>query len=397
MKRFLTAAIGAVVFLSCLAAARAQTAPDAVWIQWEADGLPHARTIVHGAACPAITVGASTVAMSLRAGPVPGFPDSVCDFAIQPLAGKVRVGSTVLPAIPSAPKRIVLFGDTGCRLKGDAVQACNDPAAWPFPTIAKDIAALHPDLVIHVGDYYYRETPCPAGVACSGSPYGDNAASWEADYFVPMAPVFAVAPIVNVRGNHEDCVRGPIGWSRYLSGVAAVACLAHEPPAFIAFDNLLLGELDDATETTENLIGPPVFGADMAALDAHAAALVPHRETWLIVHRPPLSYLVTHETKTPAGNIDALISGHLHMFGAYDFAGEPPQLIVGTGGDNLDTGIPILKQLGGVSDFRFGYAFAQADGNGWSIDVHDVDTAIHRRCRLEARNLTCGPALTGTK
>ena len=45
MKRFLTAAIGAVVFLFGPAAAGAQTAPDAVWIQWEADGQPHARAI----------------------------------------------------------------------------------------------------------------------------------------------------------------------------------------------------------------------------------------------------------------------------------------------------------------------------------------------------------------
>ena len=34
-------------------------------------------------------------------------------------------------------------------------------------------AAQKPDLVIHVGDYYYRETPCPAGEAkCAGSPFG---------------------------------------------------------------------------------------------------------------------------------------------------------------------------------------------------------------------------------
>jgi hypothetical protein len=395
MKRFLTAAIGAVVFLFGPTTAGAQTAPDAVWIQWEADGLPHARAIVHGAACPEMTAGGFTTTMNLRAAPVPGFPDSVCDLAIPAGIAHARVGTTNLPVIPDAPKRIVLFGDTGCRLKGDVVQACNDPVAWPFPTIAKDIAALHPDLVIHVGDYYYRETPCPVkGTDCSGSPYGDNAASWEADYFIPMAPVFAAAPIVNVRGNHEDCIRGPIGWARYLSGVAEVSCLKHEPPSYVSFSNLLLGQLDDATEVTETLIQPPVFAADMAALDAQAAQQ-PRRETWLLVHRPPLSYEFIHQTKTPTGNIDAMISGHLHLFGAYEFAGEPPQLIVGTGGDNLDEGSPILKQLGGVTEFRFGYAYAQHVGHGWSIEVHDVDTKLHRNCRLEARKLTCGAPLTG--
>jgi predicted phosphodiesterase len=396
MKRFLTAAIGAVVFLFGPAAAGAQTAPDAVWIQWEADGQPHARAIVHGATCPAMSAGGFTAPMARRSGPVPSFPDSVCDALLPAGIDRIRVGTTRLPVVPHAPKRIVLFGDTGCRIQGTAVQACNDPVAWPFPAIAKDIAALKPDLVIHVGDYYYRESACPAGGNCANSPYGDTAASWEADYFVPMAPVFAVAPIVNVRGNHEDCKRGPIGWSRYLSGQVEVTCVAHEAPSFVAFDNLLLGDVDTATESTETLLQPPAFLADMAAVDAQAAD-VPHRETWLVTHRPPLAYLFTHEQKTPAGSIDALVSGHVHVFGAYEFSGEPPQLIVGTGGDSLDLGTAILKQIGGVTDVRFGYALAQRSGNGWTIDVHDVDTALHRTCRLEARKLSCSPALTGTK
>ena len=61
------------------------------------------------------------------------------------------------------PQRIVVLGDTGCRLKGAALQACNDPAQWPFPQLAAAAASLKPDLVIHVGDYLYRESACPAG------------------------------------------------------------------------------------------------------------------------------------------------------------------------------------------------------------------------------------------
>ena len=77
-------------------------------------------------------------------------------------------------------KRIVVIGDTGCRLKGTFVQDCNDPVKWPFATVARLAAARHPDLVIHVGDYHYRETPCPADRAgCAGSPYGDNWAVWQ--------------------------------------------------------------------------------------------------------------------------------------------------------------------------------------------------------------------------
>ena len=78
----------------------------------------------------------------------------------------------------------------------------------PFAALATAAAALKPDLVIHLGDYLYRETPCPASFAgCAGSPYGDNWAAWNADFFVPGAPLLAAAPWIVIRGNHEDCAR----------------------------------------------------------------------------------------------------------------------------------------------------------------------------------------------
>jgi hypothetical protein len=45
--------------------------------------------------------------------------------------------------------RVVIFGDTGCRLApGNPTQDCNDPVAWPFPKIAAMAASARPDLVI---------------------------------------------------------------------------------------------------------------------------------------------------------------------------------------------------------------------------------------------------------
>jgi hypothetical protein len=83
-----------------------------------------------------------------------------------------------LPVPVADPQRILVLGDTGCRIKGPALQACNDPKAWPFPGLAKAAAAQNPDLVIHLGDYLYRESACPATFpGCAGSPWGDNWAS----------------------------------------------------------------------------------------------------------------------------------------------------------------------------------------------------------------------------
>jgi len=377
--------------------ARAQTAPLYAWVQFESDGLPHARAIVATAPCPALTVGPQAIPMVLRVGPGGGFADAVCDAPLPAAASDAHVGSIGLPVVPRAPHRIAFFGDTGCRLKGAEVQACNDPLKWPLPTVARDVARERPDLIVHVGDYYYRESPCPGTVDCTNSPHGDNSDSWYADYFAPMVPAFAAAPIVNTRGNHETCDRSPLGWARYLSGLPAATCIAHEPADFVAFDNLVIADVDDATEVTEQLAAPPVFGADEQAVNARAASDA--RETWLVAHRPPMAYLAAHASDDPNGShIAAIVSGHLHTFGAYSFAGATPQVIVGIGGDNLDfTSEKVLRSLfpNGTTEARFGYAMFEWKAGGWDIVVHDIDGRAHRRCRLAARAVRGGPALTG--
>jgi hypothetical protein len=74
-----------------------------------------------------------------------------------------------------------------------------------------------PDLVIHVGDYHYREDPCPLGNAgCAGSPWGYGWDVWDADFFTPGAPLLAAAPWIVIRGNHEACGRAGQGWYRFL-------------------------------------------------------------------------------------------------------------------------------------------------------------------------------------
>jgi hypothetical protein len=112
-----------------------------------------------------------------------------------------------------------------------------------------------------------------------------------------------------------------------------------------------------------------------------------------------VAYLFTHEKNAPAGNVDAFISGHIHLFGAYAFPGEAAQLIVGMGGDNLasDAETKMLAPLGGTTERRFGFALAQRYGTGWAVDVFDADRTLHRRCWLTDRTIACGEALSGTR
>ena len=167
------------------------------------------------------------------------------------------VSGTALPVPVANPQRILVLGDTGCRLKGAVLQACNDPAKWPFPEVAAAAASLKPDLVIHLGDYLYRESACPAGnLGCAGSPWGDNWTSWQADFFTPAAPLLAAAPIVLARGNHEDCKRAGPGWMR-LQGPAAfdqrAPCATHQPLYTVDLGGLTLAVLDDAVSDETDL------------------------------------------------------------------------------------------------------------------------------------------------
>jgi len=170
------------LFLLCLLLPVAAHAADSAWVQATASGFD-ARLVTSAATCPTLHTDKGDVAMTIRAPASADFP-LVCDAAIPAGAAQAKIGDAVLPLPVANPQRILVLGDTGCRIKGSALQACNDPAKWPFPQLAEAAAKLKPDLTIHVGDYLYRESACPPGnQGCAGSPWGDNWTTWQADFY----------------------------------------------------------------------------------------------------------------------------------------------------------------------------------------------------------------------
>jgi hypothetical protein len=143
------------------------------WVQYTHAGL-EARVTMSDSACPSIRIDGATSAMSVHAAPAPDYPVTTCKNVL-PLGAKAATIADVPLALPKAdPQRIVVIGDTGCRIKGKKAQACNDPVQWPFRLVAEMAAHQKPDLIVHVGDYHYRETTCPEGfVGCEGTPFGD--------------------------------------------------------------------------------------------------------------------------------------------------------------------------------------------------------------------------------
>src|SRR5471032_992954 len=153
----------AAIVLALASGASAQApAKSYAWVQMVAGGAEIRATAPDGG-CPEAVADGRALPLQRRAAPDDRFPIAVCAARLPDGAAAISIGGAPLPLPRPATRRILIFGDTGCRLKGAAVQDCNDPRAWPFALVARVAAARKPDLVIHVGDYYYRETPCPAG------------------------------------------------------------------------------------------------------------------------------------------------------------------------------------------------------------------------------------------
>jgi hypothetical protein len=312
-----------------------------------------------------------------------------------------------------------VFGDTGCRIKADHIQDCNNPRRWPFAEVARRAAAHHPDLVIHVGDYYYRETPCPAGdKQCAGSPSGDHWTTWRAEFFAPAQPLLAEAPWVFARGNHEACGRGARGWFRMLdAGPAPLAC-----PAISASFKVDLGDLNlyliDSANTFDNDAQAPMVARFSAQLDALGADMS-HGRGWIVTHRPiwgltPVARLgpvgpfdvPINKTEQAAvvghdlGGVQMIVSGHIHHFASFDFGPtRAAQLVVGTGGDiGEDADIARIRsdqvsidgmEADRTTFSRFGYFLLDRAGADWTGTFRDMDDHVVATCKLHERRLRC--------
>ena len=136
------------------------------WLEFGPDGRLIARVIADGE-CPALVADGEAVGMTRRTDASDAFPVVACEATVPFGTETASIFDQGLP-LPDGPvRRIAVIGDTGCRVNDweKKYQACNDPEAWPFAQVAQAVAAWDPDLIVHVGDYLYRESPCPDEIA----------------------------------------------------------------------------------------------------------------------------------------------------------------------------------------------------------------------------------------
>ena len=415
------------------------------WLMLGPGGERIARAITGGDACPALEVDGRVTAMQVRAAPEPPlFPVLTCEASIPASATQVAIGGERLPLPDAEVARIAVIGDTGCRLEtGDPPQSCNDPVAWPFARVADSVADLlgfltgdpagaraavgggsfartvaevAPQLIVHVGDYLYREDPCPDGdEGCAGSPYGYDWTTIEADFFAPARPLFGAAPLALTRGNHESCSRAGYVWFRFLDPRPFdPVCSDYTEPYAIELGNLQLLMFDSSAANDRNVDSAQVARyrpqfAEVARLAGPRAFFVTHRPMWVFGHageqngqeqlftgNPTLE--AASENQLP-DSVELVLSGHVHLFEALGFdAPRAPQLVVGNSGPELDPAVttPLAGlEIGGaevavgVTRDSFGFVVLDARDAGWGMTLHDVDGATELECAIAERSLDC--------
>jgi len=433
--RAAAARLAAFICVAAAAQASAQNASDGAapplaplgeataWVELTGAG-PVVRAVTDKAECPVLRVDGRPAPMTVRARPDPAFPETLCQAKLPPRAKRLELFGRPLPMPKARVDRIVIMGDSGCRLRGLSVQDCNDPHAWPFAEVSRRAAAEKPDLVIHVGDYYYRETACPLNWSgCAGSPHGDAWPTWAAEFFEPARPLLAAAPWVFARGNHELCTRGGEGWFRLLdAGWTPLACPARSAPFSVPLGGVSLRVIDGSD--AEDRSAPPAAVAAFRA-DLQAFAPNPAEPAWILTHRPiwgrvpvarigpvgPLNITINATEQAAArgaalDGVDLILSGHIHHFASFSFGPtRPAQLIVGTGGDlgeaaDLEKARAELPQIDGLQakslEFEeFGYFVLDRDGEAWRGIFKSVDGRVRAVCRLKGRDLACERGASG--
>ena len=427
----LALAIMALAGLAAPAMANAEEPVIGAYTLMAPGGGSIARILTHANTCPFIQLDGHPAPMEERSAPAspaanaqpPSFPLRICEAAIARGISRATVNGRAMALPPRIIRRIVIIGDTGCRMKAaaHAFQACNDASAWPFARLARAAAAAHPDLVLHVGDYHYRESPCPeAHSGCAGSPSGYGWDAWNADFFTPAAPLLAAAPWALVRGNHEDCARAGVGWWLLLDPhplVAGSDCanpeLAfagnHTPPYAVELGGRARIIIADFAAIGEKTIANPEKLSRYQA-DAHTiAALARAGDSNFLADHYPFGTITLgegHELQIGYPSIaqafgaadavpampqfTAIISGHTHLLQYALQRQHPPQITVGISGTLEDEPpapadahqINPLPSGLGISDLatrygHFGFAVLNRRPKGmWSFTAYDLDGVV---------------------
>jgi len=434
----------------------------ATWVVIGDQGIAIARAITQASNCPDLIQDGVATTMQVRALPATtpqrpvaqgatalssdkpaAFPVLTCEAQLKTGVVQASVAGNALPVPKPQPLRILVLGDSGCRLKaeGNAFQSCNDPGKWAFPTVVKTAAQFAPDLVVHVGDYQYRESPCPAGISeCADSPWGYGWDTWQADFFTPAAPLLNVAPWVMARGNHESCARAGQGWWRFLDARALQSgrdCIAavddvrgdySDPYAvplggdtqLILFDSSkAAGKAMAKTDPAFSIYAQEFQQVDQLAQHAGFSIFIEHHpilgfapekgKSGGVEVRPgnlalQSVLLESHPQRLFDPHVQLLLAGHVHLFEAITFGSDHPmQIVSGNGGSSPDVDLPAVLPTNATpfsatkvdhfnSTSKSGFMTmerASVTSSEWTMKSYDQNGVLMTTCFISKERKTC--------
>ena len=370
------------------------------WVAYGDQSLVVRSVIAAGSNCPTVNVDGASLQLTSRASHSErpeGFVNTkVCEAAGISLKTSQIVfedGTTVsIPVQGKTIARTLIIGDTGCRTPN---QDCT--AGWGFPDAARNAAKEGADVLLHVGDYHYREhgvTGCANQVND-----GDCWDSWALDFFDPAydANLLSAAPWVLARGNHEACSRSGNGWFYLLypgDYPGKDNCDPYSPPYSTEVGDRTIwvmdsSEIPSATDGFSPRVS--IYEKQLATMNA---AQKKGKPSWLLLHHPlwamssfgSLTYSVNRAWACAAvnGNLDNLeptmemiIAGHIHLFERLAFTdNKPMQFVFGGGGTELDQAPEVVTPAWFDSDsnrfsylVNFDYGVVKPVNKQWQIKV----------------------------
>lgn len=438
----------------------ANPALQSAWVVLGEQGQPVARAITTEAVCPALVQDGVATPMQVRAraetiaqrptasnpalSKPSAFPVLTCDAPVLPATKSASIAGQYLPLPKPVVQKIVVIGDTGCRLKSkdNYFQSCNDSEKWAFKKMVETAATFKPDLVVHVGDYQYRENACPDGnPTCAGSPWGYGWDTWKADFFSPATALLKAAPWVVVRGNHESCARAGQGWWRFMDPrplqkgrdcnlaqddmhgdysppyAIPLGKIGKEQAQLIVFDsakvpNKVLAKTDAAYQiymeqfkTVNQLADAADFNIFMNHHPVLGFAAERKKSGDMQIWPGNLALQDVmqqlNSTRLFPAKVQASLSGHVHLFEALTFSsGQPTQFVTGNGGSSLDTPLstPLTPGLTPYSEAKLdqfmnsnevGFMTMERLPDHWKIQAWNQHGQLIADCQMQDKKTSC--------
>ncbi len=286
----------------------------------------------------------------------------------------------------STPKTIVILGDTGCRIKEGKIksefQDCNDPNVWPFKKIVEEASKENPELIIHLGDFHYREK-CSAGQPCEKySPViGYEWKPWELDFFQPMQSLLLKTPIIIVRGNHEDCSRAFLGYKTLLANYTwNKDCVEYEEPQIMTIGDIAIVNIDTSSITDMPVDNNEAIWVKRFNDVYEKISKLNVKHIWMVTHKPiygiapfkialfPINIHLRNyfEKSLLKDKVSLILSGHIHSSMIVTPKKYAKQIVLGNSGTDL-TSFPVKITKSTLDSMSYKNAYITTSGFGYAV------------------------------